>query len=216
LKPRVRHPLAEAPEGHVDPHRRLRQVPLQPAGSGDSGGIPRVLDAASGNDSYSLAITRHKLKDAFGAGTVNDLPSASTSLGRAEGRHRPPGVLYLGFKNFHWGRRSRPSFRRRRQSSRENFGIAGIGSVERVSRSWSMNLADGVFGGRLPVIGRSPGRSHSLGMRVGAPLASTTAQVLRRSQRLRPADGLGHDPADGAFLIALCYLKSSSGKAGLL
>jgi hydroxylamine reductase len=41
---------------------------------GDIGGIPRVVDAGQCNDSYSLAVTALKLKEAFGLEDINDLP----------------------------------------------------------------------------------------------------------------------------------------------
>ena len=41
---------------------------------GDIGGIPRVLDAGQCNDSYSLAVTALKLKEAFELEDINDLP----------------------------------------------------------------------------------------------------------------------------------------------
>lgn len=41
---------------------------------GDIGGIPRVLDAGQCNDSYSLAVIALKLKEVFGAESINDLP----------------------------------------------------------------------------------------------------------------------------------------------
>ncbi|HOI34695.1 MAG TPA: hydroxylamine reductase [Mesotoga infera] len=41
---------------------------------GDIGGIPRIVDAGQCNDSYSLAVTALKLKEAFGLKDINDLP----------------------------------------------------------------------------------------------------------------------------------------------
>ena len=41
---------------------------------GDIGGIPRVLDAGQCNDCYSLAVIALKLKEVFGAESINDLP----------------------------------------------------------------------------------------------------------------------------------------------
>lgn len=41
---------------------------------GDINGIPRVLDAGQCNDSYSLAVTALKLKEAFELEDINDLP----------------------------------------------------------------------------------------------------------------------------------------------
>lgn len=41
---------------------------------GDIGGIPRVLDAGQCNDSYSLAVTALRLKEAFELDDINELP----------------------------------------------------------------------------------------------------------------------------------------------
>ncbi|MFP4330066.1 MAG: hydroxylamine reductase [Spirochaetaceae bacterium] len=41
---------------------------------GDIGGIPRVLDAGQCNDSYSLAVTALRLKEAFELEDINELP----------------------------------------------------------------------------------------------------------------------------------------------
>ncbi|MGI5993129.1 MAG: hydroxylamine reductase [Methanosarcina sp.] len=41
---------------------------------GDTGGIPRVLDAGQCNDSYSLVVIAQKLAEAFGLEDINDLP----------------------------------------------------------------------------------------------------------------------------------------------
>jgi len=41
---------------------------------GDIGGIPRIVDAGQCNDSYSLAVTALKFKEAFGLEDINDLP----------------------------------------------------------------------------------------------------------------------------------------------
>ena len=41
---------------------------------GNIGSIPRVLDAGQCNDSYSIAVIALKLKEVFGAETINDLP----------------------------------------------------------------------------------------------------------------------------------------------
>ena len=43
---------------------------------GSIGGIPRVIDAGQCNDSYSLALTALKLKEAFGLDDINKLPVA--------------------------------------------------------------------------------------------------------------------------------------------
>jgi len=98
---------------------------------GDIGGIPRVLDAGQCNDSYSLALTALKLKEAFGASDVNDLP---ISFNIACYEHKAVivllALLYLGFKNIHLGP-TLPAFLSPNVAKVlvENFGIAGIGTV---------------------------------------------------------------------------------------
>ncbi|MFA6506223.1 MAG: hydroxylamine reductase [Treponemataceae bacterium] len=99
---------------------------------GDIGGIPRVLDAGQCNDSYSLALTALKLKDAFGAGSVNDLPiSFNIAWYEQKAVIVLLALLFLGFKNIHLGP-TLPAFLSPNVAKVlvENFGIAGIGSVE--------------------------------------------------------------------------------------
>jgi hypothetical protein len=74
----------EAAGGHGDPDGRLRQVPLQQAGLGDIGGIPRVLDAGQCNDCYSLAVIAMKLKEVFGWTTSTSCPSPSMFPGTSK------------------------------------------------------------------------------------------------------------------------------------
>lgn len=99
---------------------------------GDIGGIPRVLDAGQCNDSYSLALTALKLKDAFGAADVNDLPiSFNIAWYEQKAVIVLLALLYLGFKNIHLGP-TLPAFLSPNVAKVlvDNFGIAGIGSVQ--------------------------------------------------------------------------------------
>ena len=99
---------------------------------GDIGGIPRVLDAGQCNDSYSLALTALKLKEAFGAADVNDLPiSFNIAWYEQKAVIVLLALLYLGFKNIHLGP-TLPAFLSPNVAKIlvEKFGIAGIGSVE--------------------------------------------------------------------------------------
>lgn len=99
---------------------------------GDIGGIPRVLDAGQCNDSYSLALTALKLKEAFGAADVNDLPiSFNIAWYEQKAVIVLLALLYLGFKNIHLGP-TLPAFLSPNVAKVlvENFGIAGIGTVE--------------------------------------------------------------------------------------
>jgi hydroxylamine reductase len=101
-------------------------------GLGEIGGIPRVLDAGQCNDSYSLALTALKLKDAFGAADVNDLPiSFNIAWYEQKAVIVLLALLYLGFKNIHLGP-TLPAFLSPNVAKVlvENFGIAGIGRVE--------------------------------------------------------------------------------------
>ena len=98
---------------------------------GDIGGIPRVLDAGQCNDSYSLALTALKLKEAFGVGSVNDLPiSFNIAWYEQKAVIVLLALLYLGFKNIHLGP-TLPAFLSPGVAKVlvENFGIAGIGPV---------------------------------------------------------------------------------------
>lgn len=99
---------------------------------GDIGGIPRVLDAGQCNDSYSLALIALKLKEVFGLADINELP-----LGFNIAWYEQKAVivllslLYLGVKNIHLGP-TLPAFLSPNVAKVlvENFGIAGIGTVE--------------------------------------------------------------------------------------
>ncbi len=99
---------------------------------GDINGIPRVLDAGQCNDSYSLALTALKLKEAFGLEDVNQL-SISYNIAWYEQKAVIVllALLYLGVKNIHLGP-TLPAFLSPNVAKVlvENFGIGGITSVE--------------------------------------------------------------------------------------
>ncbi len=98
---------------------------------GEIAGIPRVLDAGQCNDSYSLALTALKLKEAFGAADVNDLPiSFNIAWYEQKAVIVLLALLYLGFKNIHLGP-TLPAFLSPNvvKVLVDNFGIAGIGTV---------------------------------------------------------------------------------------
>ncbi|AND83578.1 hydroxylamine reductase [Clostridium tyrobutyricum] len=99
---------------------------------GDIGGIPRVLDAGQCNDSYSLAVIALKLKEVFGLDDINDLPIAyNIAWYEQKAVIVLLALLYLGVKNIHLGP-TLPAFLSPNVAKVlvENFGIAGIGSVE--------------------------------------------------------------------------------------
>ena len=99
---------------------------------GDIGGIPRVLDAGQCNDSYSLALIALKLKEVFGLDDVNDLPIVyNISWYEQKAVIVLLALLYLGVKNIHLGP-TLPAFLSPNVASVlvQNFGIAGIGTVD--------------------------------------------------------------------------------------
>jgi len=106
---------------------RYNKLPL-----GDIGGIPRVLDAGQCNDSYSLVVIALKLKEIFGLNDVNDLPIAY-NIGWYEQKAVIVllALLSLGVKNIHLGT-TLPAFLSPNVAKVlvENFGIAGIGTVD--------------------------------------------------------------------------------------
>jgi len=106
---------------------RYNKLPL-----GDIGGIPRVLDAGQCNDSYSLAVIALKLKEVFGLEDINDLPiSYNIAWYEQKAVIVLLALLYLGVKSIHLGP-TLPAFLSPNVANVlvENFGIAGIGSVE--------------------------------------------------------------------------------------
>ncbi|WP_312072378.1 hydroxylamine reductase, partial [Anaerotignum propionicum] len=99
---------------------------------GDIGGIPRVLDAGQCNDSYSLAVIALKLKEVFGLEDINDLPIVyNIAWYEQKAVIVLLALLHLGVKNIHLGP-TLPAFLSPNVAKVlvENFGIAGIGTVE--------------------------------------------------------------------------------------
>ena len=99
---------------------------------GDIGGIPRVLDAGQCNDSYSLAVIALKLKEVFGVESINDLPiTYNIAWYEQKAVIVLLALLYLGVKDIHLGP-TLPAFLSPNVAKVlvENFGIAGIGTVE--------------------------------------------------------------------------------------
>jgi len=99
---------------------------------GDIGGIPRVLDAGQCNDSYSLAVIALKLKEVFELNDINELPiSFNIAWYEQKAVIVLLALLYLGVKDIHLGP-TLPAFLSPNVAKVlvENFGIAGIGTVE--------------------------------------------------------------------------------------
>jgi hydroxylamine reductase len=99
---------------------------------GDINGIPRVLDAGQCNDSYSLALIALKLKEVFALSDINELPIAfNIAWYEQKAVIVLLALLYLGVKNIHLGP-TLPAFLSPNVAKVlvENFGIAGIGTVE--------------------------------------------------------------------------------------
>lgn len=99
---------------------------------GDIGGIPRVLDAGQCNDSYSLAVIALKLKEIFRLDDINDLPIIyNIAWYEQKAVIVLLALLSLGVKNIHLGP-TLPAFLSPNVAKVlvENFGIAGIGSVD--------------------------------------------------------------------------------------
>ena len=99
---------------------------------GDIGGIPRVLDAGQCNDSYSLAVIALKLKEVFVLEDINDLPIIyNIAWYEQKAVIVLLALLYLGVKNIHLGP-TLPAFLSPNVAKVlvDNFGIAGIGTVE--------------------------------------------------------------------------------------
>lgn len=99
---------------------------------GDIGGIPRVLDAGQCNDSYSLAVIALKLKEVMGLDNINKLPIVyNIAWYEQKAVIVLLALLSLGVKNIHVGP-TLPAFLSPNVAKVliENFGIAGIGTVE--------------------------------------------------------------------------------------
>ena len=99
---------------------------------GDIGGIPRVLDAGQCNDSYSLAVIAMKLQEVFGLDDINELPIVyNIAWYEQKAVIVLLALLALGVKKIHLGP-TLPAFLSPNVVNVlvENFGIAGIGTVE--------------------------------------------------------------------------------------
>ncbi|MCB2296956.1 hydroxylamine reductase [Clostridium tagluense] len=99
---------------------------------GDIGGIPRVLDAGQCNDSYSLVVIAMKLQEVFGLDDINELPiTYNIAWYEQKAVIVLLALLHLGVKNIHLGP-TLPAFLSPNVVNVliENFGIAGIGTVE--------------------------------------------------------------------------------------
>lgn len=99
---------------------------------GHIGGIPRVLDAGQCNDSYSLAVIALKLQEVFGLDDMNKLPIVyNIAWYEQKAVIVLLALLHLGIKNIHLGP-TLPAFLSPNVAKvlTENFGIAGIGTVE--------------------------------------------------------------------------------------
>ena len=99
---------------------------------GESGGIPRVLDAGQCNDSYSLVVIALKLKEIFGLEDINELPIVyNIAWYEQKAVIVLLSLLYLGVKNIHLGP-TLPAFLSPNVANIlvKQFGIAGIGTVE--------------------------------------------------------------------------------------
>jgi hydroxylamine reductase len=99
---------------------------------GDINGIPRVLDAGQCNDSYSLAVIAMKLQEVFGLDDINKLPIIyNIAWYEQKAVIVLLALLSLGVKNIHLGP-TLPAFLSANVAKVlvDNFGIAGIGTVE--------------------------------------------------------------------------------------
>ncbi|SDC17666.1 hydroxylamine reductase [Geotoga petraea] len=99
---------------------------------GDIGGIPRVLDAGQCNDSYSLAVTALKLKEAFELDDINDLPiEYNIAWYEQKAVTVLLALLYLGVKGIKLGPKL-PAFLSENVAKVviEKFELSTINSVE--------------------------------------------------------------------------------------
>ncbi len=99
---------------------------------GSIGGIPRVLDAGQCNDSYSLVMIALKLKEVFELNDINELPIVyNISWYEQKAVLVLLALLYLGVRNIHLGP-TLPAFLSPNVTKvlADNFGIAGIGTVD--------------------------------------------------------------------------------------
>ncbi len=117
---------------------RYNKLPL-----GDIAGIPRVLDAGQCNDSYSLAVIALTLKDIFKKSDINELPIVyNIAWYEQKAVIVLLALLSLGIKNIHLGP-TLPAFLSPNVAKVliENFGIAGIGTVDEDIAKFTVDLA---------------------------------------------------------------------------
>ena len=113
---------------------------------GDINGIPRVLDAGQCNDSYSWAVVALKLKEVFGLNDINDLPIVfNIAWYEQKAVIVLLALLYLGVKNIHVGP-TLPGFLSPNIAKVlvENFGIAGITTVEEDLKKFGLYEGSGL------------------------------------------------------------------------
>ena len=106
---------------------RYNKLPL-----GEIDGIPRVLDAGQCNDSYSWIKVASKLKEIFGAKSINDLPIVfNIAWYEQKAVIVLLALLYLGIKNIHAGP-SLPAFFSPNvlKVLVEKFGLSTISNVD--------------------------------------------------------------------------------------
>ncbi|MGL5054847.1 MAG: hydroxylamine reductase [Fusobacteriaceae bacterium] len=107
---------------------------------GDINGIPRVLDAGQCNDSYSLAVIAMTLQKAFGLDDINKLPIIyNIAWYEQKAVIVLLALLSLGVKNIHLGP-TLPAFLSPNivKVLVDNFGIAGIETVEKDLAKWNL------------------------------------------------------------------------------
>lgn len=120
---------------------RYNKLPL-----GDINGIPRVLDAGQCNDSYSLVVIAMKLAEIFKLNSVNELPIAyNIAWYEQKAVIVLLALLHLGVKNIHLGP-TLPAFLSPNVAKVlvENFGIAGIGTVDEDLAAFLPDMAEAV------------------------------------------------------------------------
>ena len=113
---------------------------------GDINGIPRVLDAGQCNDSYSWAVVALKLKEVFGLNDINELPIVfNIAWYEQKAVIVLLALLYLGVKNIHLGP-TLPGFLSPNVAKVlvENFGIAGITTVEEDLKKFGLYEGSGL------------------------------------------------------------------------
>ena len=113
---------------------------------GDINGIPRVLDAGQCNDSYSWAVVALKLKEVFGLNDINELPIVfNIAWYEQKAVIVLLALLYLGVKNIHVGP-TLPGFLSPNIAKVlvENFGIAGITTVEEDLKKFGLYEGSGL------------------------------------------------------------------------